>query len=370
MNFLLLLVILFSSHLSAETLFISPFVQRIQFEVKDGMSYFSAPELPEKIVQEQIKYMFGALNEVDSGIDFPQLKIDITSIEGSEIHYRVRGEIAWSKKRPIPRSFTFSLPKFGDTAGLTSFLNKYQKNCSRKPSNIASFWNYYRPNKSGCVIDEADVVKLNAEFNSIPTFSESFSPDYSDIFKDNKLEMTVIMTKDRPLDVNDVSFYDLSQLCGNLVEQVCHREMFQHGVRVLLHAYLVNNFDDGPQEFLTKIESILSTSDVISYNGHSGMGINIESWMKYYPVKDKSKYQIFFFNSCDTYGYFRNEFLHGGNRQVILNATPNYFGTFANSNLSLISKFTKSADYNEILLTLPQEQHPLLLLKRMDSLWD
>lgn len=347
------LFLLLSLPVFAEIQFSSPYVQKIHFKVDDGVVYSSNTQ----DVYAQLKYLFGILNEVDAGVDFPHLKIEILSVVGNEIRYKVSGDIAWSKSRPLPRSLVFLLPKYADEPGLTVFLNKYQKTCARKASVLASFWNYYRPHKEGCVIDDEDVVQVSAELNSAPSTNETLVPDYTSIFADGKLEMTVIMTKDKPLDVNDVSIYDLSQLCGNLVEVECHRQMNE---RTLLHVYLLNNFDDGPQAFLSKLEKILSISDVISYNGHSGMGANIESWMKYYPVKDKEKYQIFFFNSCDTYGYFRNEFLTE-NRQVILNATPNYFGTFAYSNLSLMKGLVQQHSFYEILQSLPAIQGPLLL---------
>lgn len=359
MNRFLYFLLLFSFNVFAEVNFISPSVQEIKFTIDEGIVFTNGNENPRSAIIEQLKYMFGILNEVDAGIDFPQLKIDFVSAEKGEIHYKVNGTIAWSKARALPRSFVFLLPK----GNLTEFLNKYQKNCARKPSVLASFWNYYHPHNPGCVIEDGDVVKIVARFNPEISGEENLLPNYFEIFKDNTLEMTVIMTKDHPLEVNDVSVTELQTLCPNLSGRECHRESFQGGVRVVLHVFLLDNFDDKPQDFLTRIQSYLVNSDVVTYNGHSGMGANIESWMKYYPVKDKEKYQIIFLNSCDTFGYFKNEFLNEGNRQVILNATPNYFGTFANSNRNIINKILENADFNEILLSLPIEQHPLVLSK-------
>lgn len=363
MKFYFILALFFLTNSYAEIKFSSPSVSKVTFTIDDGIVFFDGRETPRMIIHEQLKYMFGILNEVGAGVDFPQLKIDVISINSNEIHYKVNGTIAWSKQLTLPRSFLFTLPRNGDASGLTKFLNKYQKKCARKPSSLASFWNYFRPHQNGCVIEESDVVNVAALLNPITSNNEVLFPDYFEILKDDKLEMTVIMTKDHPLEANDVSIYDLQTLCGNSIGTECHRERFQGGVRVVLHVFLLDNFNDQPQDFLSRIQSDLTNSDVVTYNGHSGMGTNIETWMKYYPVKDKAKYQILFFNSCDTFGYFRNEFLEEGNRQVILNATPNYFGTFANSNRNLMNKILAHADFNDILLSLPIEQHPLVLSK-------
>lgn len=366
MKFFFIFTLFFFTNSYAEVHFSSPFVQEVKFTIEDGVVLSDNSESPKLAVNQQLKYMFGILNEVDSGLDFPQLDVEIISFEKNEIHYKVSGIIAWDKKREMPRNFLFLLPRRGDVVGRTEFLNKYKNNCSKKPSSLESFWNYYRPHHAGCVLNEADFVKIEAIFTPAVNDSENLSPNYLEIFKDNTLEITTILTKDQPQNVNDMGLFEMQRLCGNQNQQECHVENFQSGTRILIHVFLVGNFDNRPQEFLSRLQGYLTNSDIISYNGHSGMGANIESWMNYYPIKDKNKYQILFFNSCDTFGYFRKEFLEEGNRQVILNATPNYFGTFATSNLNLINKLLNNADFNEILLSLPIEQHPLVLSKKLD----
>lgn len=359
-------IILFSFNILAVVQFSSPHVQRISFNIDDGIVISGGSQPPELVVSQQLRYMFGVLNEVDAGVDFPQMKVEITSIEGNEIHYKVRGEIAWDKKRPIPRSFFFPLPRSGDNVWLTEFVAKYQKECARKPSSLGSFWNYYRPHRNGCAIHEGDRVNVLARFNPSVQINNNLMPNYQKIFQDSTLEMTVIMTKDHPLDLNDLSLFDFQTLCGAMVEKECHIESFQGNYRILLHVFLLDNFADRPQVFLSQIQNYLQRSDVVSYNGHSGMGANIESFVKYYPIEDKEKYQIFFFNSCDTYGYFRNEFIEQGNRDVILNATPNYFGTFAYSNNSVINGLLKNISFEELMKLLPLEQRPLVILSQKD----
>lgn len=384
-----LILISLTGELQAKVEFSSSFVKKISFSISEGLVFSARSISSDLVVKNQLQYMFGVLNELDSGIDFPSLKIEVKKqkiIDGiAEINYKASGLIAWDSRKEIPRLLNFVVPKHGDQEGLADFLNKYQKNCSKKSSSLATFWNYYRPHHEGCLLQGAvpeDAILISATLKEAHT-SNNREPNYREIFDDNTLEITAIITRDNPVDTQDVSNSDFRNLCDffakdsistKQLNQECHTEGFKNGQMLKSHIFLVDNFNDKPDLFLQKLAPYFVTSDVITYNGHSGMGVNIESWMKYYPVS-KDKYQIIFLNSCDTFGYFRNEFFDrikilnqskssSDYVDVILNATPNFFGTFANSNKQLIDSLLKGSNFIEALSRLPVEQHSLLVFER------
>lgn len=373
--------------LQAKVNFSSPVVKKVAFSIGAGTVLTKSPNPHKNSVQNQLKYLFGALNEIDSGVDFPSLTIEIESIKSnngySEIHFNAKGSIAWDSKRQIPKTLNIVLPKRGDEEGLTAFVNKYQEKCARKPSSLATFWNYYRPNKANCPLKDnfsQDTILLSVHLEESPISHTRREPNYRQIFDDNTLEISAIITKDDIANSQDISIWEFNNLCQLFstnaltfyqIINECHSESHRNGLTIKVHVFLVDNFNDRPDLFLQKISPYLLSSDVVSFNGHSGMGVNIESWLKLYPVP-KDKYQIIFLNSCDTYGYFRNEFFDQFKAinqaessseylDVILNATPNYFGTFADSNSSIILGLSIGLNFNEILSKLPTSQHSLLL---------
>lgn len=389
-KFLFITFLLLWGNLHATVKFISPNVKDVSFSVEAGKVFTTKTLFPKTIVQNQLKYLFGVLNEIDSGIDFPNLTIEILATRNNggflEIDYTAKGSFAWNGPREIPSSLRLILPKRGDDEGLTDFLNKYQKNCAKKTSLVTSFWNYYRPNHEGCPLKASipeDVVLLSAVLKEIDSGDDKREPNYRQIFDDNILEITAIMTKENLDNPEDISIWDFNTLCDyfskdaflfNKANNECHSEGKRDGQIVKAHVFLIENFNDKPDIFFQKIRQYVLNSDLVTYNGHSGLGLNIESWMKFYPIS-KEKYQIVFLNSCDTYGYFRDEFFNrikslnqvqssGEHIDVILNATPNYFGTFSDSNVNLVKKLLKSSGYSELLKSLPVEQHSLLLYEQ------
>lgn len=385
-----LIFIILSGELYAKVEFSSPFVNKTSFSIKEGKVYSKSVSSPLSLVQNQLKYMFGILNELDSGIDFPNLKVVIINqknINGLiETNYKASGIIAWDSKNEIPHIFKMLLPKRGDDEGLIDFLNKYQKNCAKKPASLGSFWNYYRPHHEGCPLKDAvtdDVIELSARLKDKVNHEDKREPNYRQIFEDNILEITSIITKDNPVDLQDISISDFRNLCGFFAKYAisitqssneCHTESLINGQVVKAHLFLIDNFGTQPDLFLQKLSPHLLASDVVTYNGHSGMGINIESWLKFYPIK-KDKYQIIFLNSCDTFGYFRNDIfdkIKNINKtssssdyvDVILNATPNFFGTFTNTNKFIINSLLSNSNFTELLRSLPTEQHSLLVFER------
>lgn len=365
----------------------SPTVREISFHIEKGIVNSGQADEPEKIIKNQLQYLFGVLNEMDSGIDFPNIIIKVLEInhnnQNYEISYEASGTIAWDRKKETPKTIKFLLPKRGDTEGLTEFLNKYQKNCAKKPASLASFWNYYRPNYTNCPLKGTlpdDLVLLTALLSPRELDDEKREPNYRMIFDDNILEVTAVLTKDNPANEQDASILDFQKLCTfifkdattiNQLSNECHSEGRKNGQIIKAHIFLINNFNDNPENFLLKISPFILTSDLVTYNGHSGMGTNINSWVKLYSVP-QNKYQIVFINSCDTFGYFTNDFFgrysdinqsenSSDFLDVILNATPNYFGSFANSNQSILMGLLNGNNFKDILSKLPNEQKALLL---------
>lgn len=358
----------------------------VSFNLENGIVFSNNNKKSQVVILNQLKYLFGTLNEINAGVDFPKLKVNLNKVEDAdgvfEISYSVSGKLVLPKKYH-DEYLELLLPKFGDEKGLTEFLNKYKGTCSRKTYNsLETFWNYYRPHNSPCPLKNASdredtvLLKLKVLDNS---FDEEREVPYEKIFEDNKLEATIVVTKDNPQSMNDFGFEDFKSLCRKFIlppnevqetKNECHFEVQTVFGLFVGHIFLTPNFNEGTSDFMKKITPYIKQSDYISYNGHSGMGINVNTWEQEFPLSE-NKYQLFYLNSCDTYGYFSGhlfERVHKFNEanlsdtavDVLLNANPNYFGTFADTNIVLLKQLQQRAGLDAILQSLPEYQAPVI----------
>lgn len=363
----------------------------VSFNLENGVVFSKNNEKSQAVILNQLKYLFGTLNEINAGVDFPKLKVELKKVEDFDgifkISYSVSGKLVIPVKY-YDEYLELLLPKFGDEKGLTAFLNKYKENCSRKTYNsLETFWNYYRPHNSLCPLKNASdredtvLLKLKILDNS---FAVEREVPYEKIFEDNKLEATIVVTKDNPQSMNDFGFEDFKSLCRKFIlppnevqetENECHFEARTAFGLFVGHIFLTPNFNEGTDDFMKKITPYIKQSDYISYNGHSGMGINVNTWEQNFPLSENN-YKLFYLNSCDTYGYFSGhlfERIHQFNESnvsetvidVLLNANPNYFGTFADSNMLILQQLQKRASFNDILRGLPEYQAPVLVFENI-----
>jgi hypothetical protein len=101
-------------------------------------------------------------------------------------------------------------------------------------------------------------------------------------------------------------------------------------------------------------------SDLVSYNGHSGLGANIRALARLGSFV-QGQYQLFFVNGCDTFAYVDNALRdahaavnpgYGPSKffDIITNAMPSYFRSNADNNVALIQAFLgRSKTYRQIL---------------------
>lgn len=75
----------------------------------------------------------------------------------------------------------------------------------------------------------------------------------------------------------------------------------------------------------------LKAADIVIYDGHSGLGANLDLGNLGHPRLSKEKYQIYFFNGCSSYPYFNGAFFDkkGGSKSLdlVLAGMPTYFGS-------------------------------------------
>ena len=92
--------------------------------------------------------------------------------------------------------------------------------------------------------------------------------------------------------------------------------------------------------------------EIISYNGHSGLGANLDLDGMNIRLKEvnasklqfKKNYQIIFFNGCSTYSYYNRKYFKakGGsqNLETILTGLPSYYSDMPGNNKAFLGPFS------------------------------
>jgi hypothetical protein len=112
-------------------------------------------------------------------------------------------------------------------------------------------------------------------------------------------------------------------------------------------------------------------SDLVSYNGHSGLGANIRALARMGTFV-QGQYQLFFVNGCDTFAYVDNALRdahaavnpgYGPSKffDIITNAMPSYFRANADNNVAMMQAFLgRSKTYRQILSGFDRSQRAVV----------
>ena len=131
--------------------------------------------------------------------------------------------------------------------------------------------------------------------------------------------------------------------------------------------------------FKARLQDRIQKSDLVSYNGHSGLGSNIRA-LVHLGRYEKGRYQVFYFNGCDTFSYVDSSLAEehlavnpgfGTYKFVdfISNSMPSPFGGFASSSIALVNSIVgMKHTYKQILNQFSSYQRAVIMGEE-DNLW-
>ncbi len=371
----------------------------------------------ERQIQAQLQYMTGQLNGINGGADLNRLQLTINEkipeADGSfEVHYAAKVLIAWRRDLALPESYELILPARGEGRSLSSFFNAFQDDCitpSAHDMSTGNFWYYYRPQPASCLARMNDPVNtdLIARFpialNPSVENTSGKSPEYAKIWEDNRAVITAVFGKyeDGATANNDGGIAAYNEMYAMLrsrfgepaVQDVAVPVDTKPGVAYPA-IHMIFNTPQGTLDVdILLIDGILSTdeafktrynertkiSDLVSYNGHSGLGANIRALARMGSFQP-DQYQLFFVNGCDTFAYVDNALRdahaavnpgHGPSKffDIITNAMPSYFRSNADNNVALMQAFLgRSKTYRQILTSFDRTQRAVVTGEE-DNAW-
>ena len=333
---------------------------------------------PRSAIDEQLLYTVGQFNGQNSLGRLDQLQISnvhAEEINGKcEVSYHAVVPAAWGKRNNVPREYTFMLPMDVSHTGTQNFMDKYEHNCLSWGAHDVTagiFWYYYRPELYNCHLDEADIVRAEAVVSASAIQTTGKYPEYHKIWEDDVFEVVAIFGKVKDGGDNadgGVRGYnsfvsDIKDLLGNTnynsmpadipnkpgieMPEITFEGSFEDGRKIKVSVFLIDSVGSATFNFWGKYEALTPSADFIVYNGHSGLGANIQKLARK-GVWTTGQYSVVFMNGCDTYAYVDSALADAhaavndddpeGTKylDIVANAMPSFFRSMPSATMALV----------------------------------
>lgn len=338
-------------------------------EVKKG----STPAQVDEKIQEQISHLMGTFQSEsfsaavkNPGVLGEDFNVKVIRHENSPTpgyvyyHYSFKGKTVFKKTafrgEAETKKIPIKLPLAPDKIYELGVVRGKNLCTDEHYNSEGDFWYFWDPDMPGCPLkgNHHDVVRVDGTLTKLPNTKISY-PEYDRLYGKNgnksDLDVSVFLgyidEEARPgkpnrkddafLAMQDFEKYLLGEKYKLALTQDAFRvtdannekkganfyriyekevdgllgKTMKVKVKILLADTGINAKDPTFHKYLVPA---LEKSDIVVYDGHSGLGGNLH--LDYLPpVKfSKTKYQIFFFNGCSSYPYYNGMFMKAKGR--------------------------------------------------------
>jgi hypothetical protein len=332
--------------------FYSPEVKEAEFTIRSHTFFGKTKGVPsEDMIKNDIagkmRYMMGKMRRSGPSPSamYPKYTTRTLNINSvSETEYRVDYEVtARGVFKPETSSYDFFIPIM-----VGALYNKSNGRCTQAIPELvgaSNFWYLWDPTLSSCPLQRnVDYIKYTAQLNFLPSTNLTY-PEYDRLVRNNNILITVIhgladyhLPQMSPYKSEDLAaqmylrqrndlinkgfssriwseneirqFYNPTQARLPFVEDyILHTNRGSVTVRMFFGNTNLEFDSAGYHAFL---KSTLTQSGIFIYNGHSGLGRNMNLSLieaqRGYKYNLSPHYQIYFFGSCLPYSYFPDLF--------------------------------------------------------------
>ncbi len=330
-------------------------------------------------IESQLFYLIGHLNGDNSLARLDQLELTNvrTRNEGDmvRIDYHARIPVAWGHKTAVPQHYDIVLPRDASFSGFESFTQKYSHSCvdlGAHEVESGNMWYYYRPERGGCSLADADVVRTTANVSVSTVNTSGKYPEYDKVWEDDLLQVVAVFGKyeDGATSSSDAGISAFNKFNravkaelgsagvtsmpanvpsspGVAMPDVTWTATLADGRRVQVTALLVDNVRQAGPAFDARYGELSTRADFIVYNGHAGLGANIRALARkghWTP----GQYAIVFMNGCDTYAYVDSALFDAhadinaddpnGTKylDMMTNGMPSFFAEMSNGTMAIV----------------------------------
>ncbi|MEO8800927.1 MAG: PPC domain-containing protein [Polyangiaceae bacterium] len=328
------------------------------------------------LINDQMLYTIGHLNGDRSVGRLDKLALtNVKTTTGSDgkshVTYHAKLPVSWGSKTNLPSSYVLTLPRDASYEGQESFTSKYISSCVEPGAHdvdSGSMWYYYRPHLSSCHLDTADVFTTTATVTRSTENTTGKYPEYDRVWSDGTLKVVSIFGKFEEGATTDVGIDGFNRFVSSTrtllqsnglvtapssaftapgATDVTMTATLPNGFKVEVTALLVESITSASSSFWSRYETLSSSADMISYNGHAGLGQNVRA-LATHGTWVKGKYVIIFMNGCDTFAYVDGSLAQKraainpddptGTKymEFVTNTMPSFFSSMPNASLSLV----------------------------------
>ena len=371
----------------------------VDFEF-DGVVEYGNCFDPEKRVEEQLLYTMGQLNG-DRGVGrLDNLELSNVVAEptenGCRVTYSARMLVGWGYEHEGRTSYELILPRDVRHKAIEDLFEHHGKSCAKTGSepDSGSLWYYWRPSKGVCTLSDEIAVRIPVTISPSPVHTSGMYPEYHKVWEDGSLKVVTIFGKveaggdDSDTGVKGYNAYikklkslskdwdlktlpeDLPENPGNAIPDVTLRATLPDGRVLEVVALLIDSVKSADYAFYQRYQELTKTVDLLTYNGHSGLGANIRTLARK-GEWTQGQYSIVFMNGCDTYAYVDSALADAhaevnpddpeGTKylDVLMNAMPSYFYTMADSGMTLIKALLNIENpktYEQIFVSIDKKE--------------
>jgi len=339
-----------------------------------------------KLIKDQLFYMVGQLNGHDSVARLD--KVVLTNVKRGDngdgwmkVTYHASIPVGWGATDGIPSTFDVALPRKIGPQSLTKFTNAYSAICSEEEGHDISssnFWYHFRPEAESCALSDADAVKKTAKVHLSSANTEGKYPEYDQVWKDGALHVVAVFSKytdgatskdDAGIQTYDAFVHAVSKELGDSAKTTPASFASDPGVStpditwtaktaagdVSITALLIDSPKVAKASFNTRYAQLTQSADIITYNGHAGLGLNVQALAARGKFV-KGQYTMFFMNGCDTFAYLddslwkRFSSVNPGDPEgtqhldVLTNLMPAYFSSMPTASMALVHAMAHPED--------------------------
>ncbi len=295
----------------------------------------SSSTSPTTLARQQLLFMIGQLNGVHAVARMDKIAIsNVTtmSVGGAlvRVKYHAKFPVAWSAAF-VPATFSFILPRNQDPAPQAAFFAQYSASCSDGEPGLTadSYYVHYRPSRAGCSIYSGDVVTAPASKSPSSPITSTKYPEYDRVWQDHALRVVAVFAKQQQgaTSASDAGIAAYNAFLASVAAQfpgatttppalppgpgasapdVTFDVALPGGDSVQVVALLADSVVAPPPAWATRLGNVTRTADLVIHAGSAENGAAVRSLVRLYKFA-AAQYQIFFFDSSDSFAYVDGE---------------------------------------------------------------